>query len=97
MRWLLFLSRLAFIWNVFFLLAITLHYFRSIPGQELDTTDIFIGYVMVVIFSPFVNLCYTILFFANREKLAIVPRWLMIANAIFLLLLIIYVIYLNDR
>lgn len=97
MRWLLFLSRLAFIWNVFFLLAVIIQYFRSVPGQQLDTTDIFIGYVMAVVFNPLVNLCYAVLFFVNRQKLAIVPRWLLIANAISLLLLFIYVIYLNDR
>ena len=97
MRWLLFLSRLALIWNVFFLLAVTIHYFRSVPGQELDTTDIFIGYLMVVVFNPLVNLCYAVLFFSNRQKLWVVPRWLLVANAIFLLLLVIYVIYLNDR
>jgi hypothetical protein len=97
MRWLLFLSRLALIWSVFFLLAIFLQFFRSVPGRELDTTDVFIGYVMVVVFTPFVNLCYAVLFFVNRQKLAIVPRWLLATNTIFLFLLIIYVIYLNDH
>ncbi|RYZ54742.1 MAG: hypothetical protein EOO14_13965 [Chitinophagaceae bacterium] len=97
MRWLLFLSRLAFIWGVFFLLAISLQIYRSMPGEQIDTTDVFIGYLMVVVFIPFVNLCYAILYFVNRQKLAAIPRWLLSVNAIFLLLLILYVIYLNDR
>ncbi len=97
MRWLLFLSRLAFIGSVFFLAAISLHLYRSVPGEQIDTTDVFIGYLMVVIFIPFVNLCYVVLYFLNRQKLAVVPWWLIYANAIFLLLLIIYVISLNDR
>lgn len=67
------------------------------PGEQLDTTDVFIGYIMAVVFVPFVNLCYAVLFFVNRQKLAAVPRWLLAVNAVFLLLLIIYVIYLNDR
>ncbi len=97
MRWVLFLSRLAFVCNVFFLLAISLQYFRWIAYENIEATVIIIGYGMVVLINPFINLCYGVLFFLCREKLATVPRWLRIANFVFLLLQIFYIIYLNDH
>jgi hypothetical protein len=97
MRWLLFLSRLAFICNVFFLLAVSLQFTRWLRNADLEATIIILGYVLVLVLNPFVNFCVAILYFTKREKLANIPKYLLLANLVFLLLQIIYVIYLNDR
>jgi uncharacterized membrane protein len=97
MRWLLFLSRLAFLCNVFFLLAVSLHLFPWFRNEDAQATVIILGYVMVALLNPFANLCYLVLFLSNGIKLQAVPRWLLFSNAIFLLLQIIYIFYRNGR
>ena len=97
MRWLLFLSRLAFICNVFFLLAVSLQLFRWFQNQDAEATVIILGYVMVLFFNPVANLCYLFLFFRSPAKLQAVPKWVMVANALFLLFQILYIIFLHDR
>ena len=97
MRWLLFLSRLAFICNVFFLLAVSLQFTRWLRNNDLEATVIILGYVMVVVLNPFVVFWTGIVYVTKQEKLVIIPNYLMLANLVFLLLQIIYVIYLNDQ
>lgn len=96
MRWLLFLSRLAFICNVCFLLAFSLKLTKWIADQDLSATIIVIGFVMVVLFNPLVNLCYLVLALVRRKALSMVPAWLITANIFFLLLQFFYILYLND-
>lgn len=97
MRWLLFLSRLAFICNTFFLIAVSLQLVRWFKNQDAEALVITIGYFMAALLNPVANLCYFILFLSSRKKLAIVPGWLMIANALFLLLQIFYIFHLNGK
>ena len=97
MRWLLFLSRLAFVCNLFFLLAVSIQATRWIQNEDLESTIIIVGYLMVAVLNPVVNLLYLLLFFAGRQTLKGVPRWLRIGNIFFLLLQILYLIFLNDR
>ncbi|MEI2738056.1 MAG: hypothetical protein V9F01_04675 [Chitinophagaceae bacterium] len=52
MRWLLFLSRLAFICGVFFLLSVSLLMQEWISDENLKSTIITIGYFMGMIIIP---------------------------------------------
>jgi hypothetical protein len=96
MRWLLFLSRLAFVCNIFFLLAVSLQLGNWLPNQDISATIAIIGYVMVVLLNPLVNLCYLILFVIRKKFWAVVPSWLITANILFLIMQIFYILYLND-
>ncbi|HEU4902856.1 MAG TPA: hypothetical protein VFT06_08690 [Flavisolibacter sp.] len=95
MRWLLFLSRLAFICNVFFLLAVSLQLTRWFHNQDAEALVIIIGYFLVALINPLANICSLFLFFNNKTKLFVVPRWLLISNFVFLILQLIYLINLN--
>ena|SRR2546421_2748960 len=97
MRWVLFLSRVALICNVFFLLTVLLHYRNYIEDQVTVSTVIIIGYVMAVfIFNPIVNIYYLIILARKKKLFQIVPRWLVLTNFIFLLLQLQYILFLND-
>lgn len=96
MRWLLFLSRLAFICGVFFLLSVSLLMQEWISDEDLKSTIITIGYFMGMIIIPSVNLCYLLVFIVKRRLREFVPLWLIITNVLFLLALIFFIFYLND-
>lgn len=97
MRWLLFLSRLAFICGIFFLLALSLQV-RGIEDWAKDDTlasnIITIGVFMGLIIVPVTNIAYLVVL-ASRKRTG-VARWLRIANVIFLFVMIFYIFYLND-
>jgi hypothetical protein len=96
MRWLLFLSRLAFICGIFFLLSISLLIWSWTPDQTISSTIIIIGYFIGLIVVPVVNLCYLAVFIIKRKLSGYVPSWLVTANIFFLLILIFYIFYFND-
>jgi hypothetical protein len=96
MTWLRFLSKLAFFCNVFFLLTILLRYWTYASDFALVSTIVIIGYFLALIFSPLVNLSYLILLIRRKKITAVVPQWLVIANFIFLLLQLQYILFLND-
>jgi hypothetical protein len=93
MRLLLFLSRVALICNIFFLLTVLLQWKNFVREESVVSTIVIIGYFLAVfIFNPLVNLLY-ITFLAIRRRLSdIIPKWLVIANFIFLLLQLLYII-----
>jgi len=97
MRWLLFLSRLAFICGVFFLFALSLQ-LRGIAGWVKDDTlvsnIITIGVFMGMIVVPSTNLSYLVVKLWGKKSG--VPAWLTVANILFLFVMIIYIFYLND-
>ncbi|MBK5270641.1 MAG: hypothetical protein JJE22_06465 [Bacteroidia bacterium] len=96
MRWLLFLSRLAFICGVFFILSLSLFMFEWIKEENIVATIITIGVYMGIIIVPVTNICFLGVFIIKRKLKSYVPLWLIIANILFLLLLIYYIFYLND-
>src|SRR5947209_20236402 len=96
MRWLLFLSRLAFICNVFFLLTVVLHFRKFVDDRVTISTIIIIGYVLAALFNPLVNLIYLTLILTRKKLLNIVPRWIILSNFIFLLLQLQFILFLND-
>ena len=96
MRWLLFLSRLAFICNVFFLLAISLQFSDWLKNEDLSGTIAIIGYFMVALINPLVNMFYLALFLIRKKFWQVVPSWIFTANILFLVMQIFYILYLND-
>lgn len=97
MRWLLFLSRVAFICNLFFLLTVLLQWRNLIGDERVASTVVIIGYFFAVfIFSPIVNLSYGISLILRKPLFTFVPRWLVLTNFIFLLLQLQYIFFLND-
>ena len=96
MRWLLFLSRLAFICGIFLLLSFSLTIRNWTNDEAITSTIIMIGYVMGLVILPFVNLCYLGVLFIKRKLSIYVPSWLIVANILFLFILIFYIFYLND-
>jgi hypothetical protein len=96
MRWLLFLSRVAFICNLFSVLTILVLWKNIIDQQVIVSTIGIIGYVMAIVFNPLVNLLYGGLLLFKRSKLIDIPTWLMVTNFIFLLLQLQYIFFIND-
>lgn len=67
-----------------------------IKNQDLEGTIVIIGYLMVALLSPLVNLCYLILFVFRKKFWEVVPSWLITANVLFFIMQIFYILYLND-
>lgn len=97
MRWLLFLSRLAFVCNCIFLVALSLQFGRWFQNEDAESLVIIIGYFMSGLLNPAAVLCYALLFLRNRTKLSVVPKWLRIANCLFLVLQVFYIFHLNAQ
>jgi hypothetical protein len=95
MRRLLFLSRVALICNVFFLLAVSLQLANWLHNTDLVALIVMLGYLMVAIVNPLVNLLILLLLLIRR-RLPLIPTWLIIVNFLFLVLQILYVLFLND-
>lgn len=96
MRWLLFLSRVAFVCNIFFLLAFSIRYVSWINDPDLVSTILILGWVFVFIFNPVVNICYFWLFISGNKNLKILPVWLLTSNIFFLVIEFIFIAFLNN-
>jgi hypothetical protein len=96
MRWLLFLSRLAFICGFAFLLSIAALFSKWLANQELIATIVIIGYIIGIIVLPVALLSYLVLWIAGKRPIQYVPRWITIANILFLIALLTYIFYAND-
>lgn len=97
MRWLLFLSRVALVCNGFFLVALSLQFFRWFQNEDAESLVIIMGYFMAVVLSAAAVLCYGVLFLVKRSRLSVVPLWLRMANALFLAFQIVYIFRLNAQ
>ncbi len=97
MRWLIFLSRLAFVCNCFFLLAVSLQLTRWFKNEDAEALTLIIGFAMAIVINPAALLCYLIIFFINRRGLQSVPLWLRLANGLFLGLQVFYLFHLNAQ
>ena len=95
MRWLLFLSRLAFICGIFFLLTLSLLVKDWIKDESMVSTIITIGFFMGLIVVPITLLCYLVLWIAGKRPGNVVPKWLIVANIFVLLILLAYIYYIN--
>lgn len=95
MRWLLFLSRLAFICGLFFLLTLSLLVKDWIKDESLVSTIITIGFFMGMIIVPITLLCYFFLWIFGKKPGSFIPKWLIIVNVFVMLLLLSYIFYVN--
>ncbi len=96
MRWLLFLSRLAFICGVFFLLALSLLIKDWAQDDAITSTVITIGFIMGVVVVPVTVLCYLAVVLIKQQLTTYVPGWLVAINIVFLIILLFYIFYAND-
>lgn len=95
MRWLLFLSRLAFICGIFFLLSLSLLFKDWIKDESLVSTIITIGYFMGLLIVPVTILCYLLLWLFRKKPASAVPHWLIAANIVMMCILVAYIVYIN--
>lgn len=86
MRWIYFFSRVVFICNLFYLLAIYIRLNPTFPDIFLSSTSIIIGTIMAIYGNIFINLAYLILLFNRKKMKEFAPVWLVLANFIFLLI-----------
>src|SRR5690606_39626539 len=95
MRWLLFLSRLAFICNLFFLLSASLQVYDWAQNSEVNSTILIIGYFLSLFLNPIANLSYLMAAILRKNLTATIPAWLIIMNIIFLFIQLLFIIYLT--
>jgi cytochrome bd-type quinol oxidase subunit 2 len=88
-----FLSRVAFICNICFLLASFVQWLPHPPEGEIVSQLIVLGWLLSILFNTIVNVVVIILFVVRRRRLTAVPAWLLIANLIFFILQIILLIH----
>lgn len=96
LKWLLVLSRVAFICNICFVIAFSIQMSDWIRNEDITSTIALVGYVMGFIINPLLVLCYLIVFVFSRKKLKAIPSWLLTANILFLVIQILYILFLND-
>jgi hypothetical protein len=96
MRWLLFLSRLAFICGFFFLLSLSQLIWGWMQDGTILSTIITIGVFMGSLIVPATCICYLFVLILRKKMRSIVPWWLIAVNIFFLLLLIFFIFYWND-
>lgn len=80
-----FFSRVAFICNICFLLAVIMQMMKHPPEGEMVATTIIIGYIFAGIINLITNLCVAILLISKKLLHDTVPRWLIILNFLFLI------------
>src|SRR5690606_17573619 len=95
MRWLLYLSRLAFICNLFFLLSASLQVYDWAQNSEVNSTILIIGYFLALLLNPLINLFYLVAAMLRKKLTESVPLWLIISNIIFLVIQLLFIIYLT--
>jgi len=93
MRKLLFFSRVAFLCNICFLLAWLIQYLPVSPHGHIASTIVVLGTGLAVILNIVVNFFVIISLLAKKINRLVFPRWLMIANFLFLLLQIIILLF----
>lgn len=93
MRWLLFLSKLAFICGFCFLLSLALQLWKKSNLEAVSSTIIIIGFVIGLLVVPLTLVSYLVVLI--RKKKLQVPLWLVIANIFFMFILMLYIIFIN--
>ncbi len=93
MRWLLFLSKLAFICGFCFLLSLALQLLKKSNLETVSSTVIIIGFVIGLLVVPLTLISYLVVLV--RYKKLPVPLWLVISNTVFMFILMLYIIFIN--
>lgn len=93
MKWLSFLSKLALICNICFVLCFLLRYSNLELDEELSGLLIIIGWFMAIIVSIFYFLVTIIAVARKRHAKADIPAWLIITNLVFMVIEFIYLVF----
>lgn len=94
MRWCRFLSQVAFICNLCFLICVLLQWKPVLANNALLSTVVITGYFLApFVFNPVVNLLYAAIHIRKKPMNLFVPKWLALANFIFLLVQIVFVLF----
>jgi hypothetical protein len=83
MRPLRFLSRVAFICNICFLLSYLSRWLPALPDNALISDIIVLGYFVSLLLNLVINLMILLLFVAGRLRRMGIPVWLLIVNFVF--------------
>jgi hypothetical protein len=83
MRLVRFLSRVAFICNICFLVASFSRWLPALPDNAIISDIIVLGYLVSVLINILVNLLVLVLLLIGRLRAAAIPVWLLVVNCIF--------------
>ena len=86
MRLVRFLSRVAFICNICFLVTSLRQWILLPLDNQLASDIIVLGYLVSVVINVIVNLIALVLLLIGKLRAAAVPIWLLIVNLIFFIL-----------
>jgi len=78
-----FLSRVAFICNLCFLLVSFSQWLPQFPDNALTSDVVVLGWLVSISVNIFVNLILLVLFLIGRVRKTGIPVWLMIVNFLF--------------
>ncbi|HEX4372109.1 MAG TPA: hypothetical protein VHZ50_02285 [Puia sp.] len=84
------LSKVAFIFNLCFLIACIIRFTPNVPQTEIGSLIIIAGYIIARIVNAVLNLSLIVLWVLNKSLLQSVPVWLIIVNFLFLIAETIY-------
>ncbi len=90
MRWLLFLARIAFICNIFFVLSIALRFLNFTPGQSFTGLVVILGMLMAPLVNLIFNVSFVIAYYRKKEPLGI-PGFIIAFNLVSQLLQLIII------
>ncbi|MFT3903295.1 MAG: hypothetical protein QM727_08975 [Niabella sp.] len=95
MRWLIFLSRVAFLSGIVMLLAFLLLLTQN-SGEMVSSSVLLAGYGLAVVALPLTGLAYLVSAILGQKPFSLIPRWLFVGNILFLFILLIYIFYAHD-
>lgn len=78
-----FLSRVAFICNICFLLVSFSQWLPQFPDNALTSDVIVLGWLVSMVINLIVNTVLLILFLAGRLRKTGIPVWLLVVNFLF--------------
>lgn len=88
---LLFLSRVALICNLCFLITFLMHY-APVSNGSIPSTIIVLGNVVSVVINVLMNALYVLIFLAGKPLIRHVPVWLIAINFLFFIFQVILLI-----
>jgi hypothetical protein len=92
MRLLRFFSRVAFIFNIWFLVAAFSQWLPGLTDNEPTGSILALGYFLSIIVNVIVNATVLFLFLIRRLRSAAIAPWLLIVNFLFFIAQIILLI-----
>lgn len=92
MRLLSLLVKVAFICNICFLLASLVQWLPNPPEGIVLSYIILMGYVLAILINVVVNGWVAFLWVAGKWQKSLIPRWLLVINALFFLIQLILIL-----